>query len=165
MPEAAGGTLMSEDKLKAILARARNEVEQDVIAKEEAKRRVVDLWQRRADILKDVVLPRLQAAKEAWKDTVELNIHEQTAYNASLPDRSPLISFHLGKFNPNNPGIGGSLIYVFTITESGAFHIYEGETVKNSLDLRVGLKGESLDDTIIDNVLEIAAKDYFRRNS
>ena len=45
------------------------------------------------------------------------------------------------------------------------FHIYEGTGVKNSLDMRVGLKGEVIDDTIIDKVLEIAAKDYFRYNS
>ena len=56
-------------------------------------------------------------------------------------------------------------MYFFTITESKTFHIYEGETVKNSMDLRVGLKGETIPEEIVDKVLEIAARDYFRRNS
>jgi hypothetical protein len=65
----------------------------------------------------------------------------------------------------SNPAVGGSLMYFFTITESKTFHIHEGETVKNSMDLRVGLKGETIDEEIVDKVLEIAARDYLRRNS
>ena len=155
---------MSDGKLKDILAQARNAVDQEAVAKEEARRRVVDVWQHRADLLKELVLPRLQAAKEAWKGNVELNIQEQTTYNPSLPDRAPSVSFYIGRFSSSNPGIGGSLMYFFTITESKTFHIYEGETVKNSMDLRVSLKGETIDEEIVDKVLEIAAKDYFRRN-
>ena len=156
---------MSDDKLKNILANARDAVVQDALAKEDSKRRVVDAWQQRADLLSQLVLPRLQAAKEAWVGTVELNIQEQTTYNPALPDRAPSISFHIGRFNPSNSGVGGSSVYFFTITESKTFRIYEGATVKNSLDLRIGLKEETLNEVVIDRVLEIAAKDYFRNNS
>ena len=107
---------MSDDKLKGILTKAREEIEQDARSKEEARLRVVDAWDSRADLLKRLVLPRLQAAQEAWRDTVELSIQEQTTYNATLPDKAPSISFHIGKFNPSNPGMGGSSAYFFTVT-------------------------------------------------
>jgi hypothetical protein len=153
---------MSDDKLKDILAKARDDIEQDVSAKEEARLRVVDAWESRADLLKRLVLPRLQAAKEAWRDTVELSIQEQTTYNAALPDKAPSISFHIGKFSPSNPGVGGSSAYFFTITENRTFRIYEGAVGTRSLDDRVGLKAEPITEAVIDKVLEIAAKDYFR---
>jgi len=153
---------MSDDKLKGILTKARDEIEQDASAKEEARLRVVDAWDSRADLLKRLVLPRLQAAKEAWRDTVELSIQEQTTYNAALPDKAPSISFHIGKFNPSNPGVGGSSAYSFTVSEKKTFHVYEGAVGTRSLDERVGLKQEPITEAMIDKVLEIAAKDYFR---
>ena len=155
---------MSDDKLKGILAKARDEIEQDARAKEDARLRVVDAWDSRADLLKRLVLPRLQAAKEAWKDTVELSILEQTTYNATLPDKAPSISFHIGKFSPSNPGVGGSSAYFFTVTENKTFRVYEGTAGTKSLDDRVGLKAEPITEAMIDKVLEIAAKDYFRNN-
>jgi hypothetical protein len=155
---------MSDDKLKGILTKAREEIEQDARSKEEARLRVVDAWDSRADLLKRLVLPRLQAAQEAWRDTVELSIQEQTTYNATLPDKAPSISFHIGKFNPSNPGVGGSSAYSFTVTENKIFRIYEGAVGTKSLDDRVGLKAEPITEAVIDKVLEIAAKDYFRNN-
>jgi hypothetical protein len=155
---------MSDDKLKDILAKARDEIEQDARAKEDARLRVVDVWDSRADLLKRLVLPRLQAAKEAWRDTVELSIQEQTTYNSTLPDRAPSISFHIGKFSPSNPGVGGSSAYFFTVTENKTFRIYEGAVGTKSLDDRVGIKAGPITEAVIDKVLEIAAKEYFRNN-
>jgi hypothetical protein len=58
--------------------------------------------------------------------------------------------------------VGGSSAYFFTVTENKTFRIYEGAVGTKSLDDRVGMKAGPITEAVIDKVLEIAAKEYFR---
>ena len=151
------------DDLRAILARARATISQEEATKAAATQKIADDFSRRAERLRQAVIPRLQAAREAWKEegmVVEFQEHlEKTGTD------DPTIALNVVEPPLGRPGAPrSSSLYIFGINKKGSFYIYEGAREKNSLGGKVGLVDGNMDsDAVVDNVLELVVADYLRQ--
>jgi hypothetical protein len=153
---------MSDESLRELLDQARKSVEQEIASTSQLKLERAAALDAKFQAFAKSVLPRLEMAKEQWLEEgvlLEFSVHPSPLQLK----RNSSISFRVTENQDQPQSIISSSTYFFELEESGHIRIYESSTSKNSLNSAVGFSGADITSKIVDRVLEIAAKDFYRR--